>query len=165
MIEFKTCIVKDGNISQQVITGKDCKEVLSKITSMNKEAKQNKFEVDLNKYEMVNNPDGSFTFKEKSIVYTYGDVINFLNANNGEMCELLEPKIDSYCKLLYTSKYTNSLFEEDKEFIFVLEDGNVNTKPNVVPNFKIGEIPFTSKSSIELALKILGEETIKKALE
>ena len=164
MIEFKTCIVKDGNISQQVVTGKDWKEVLSKITSMNKEAKQNKFEVDLNKYEMVNNPDGSFTFKEKEKVHTYTDVRNYVLSENVNY-QYYYDKIEAYIKLYETSLYANSLFKEDGAFIFMLKDGNVNTKPNVVPNFKIGEIPFTSKSSIELALKILGEETIKKALE
>lgn len=164
MIKYDFKGFLDGKRVEFTATGESWKEILNKILNPNMETKQDKFEIDLNKYEMVKNEDGSLTFKKKEITYTYGDVINFLNTKNGELAESLEPKIDAYCKLLYTSLYTNSLFDKDREYIFILEDGSINIEQNIVPNFKIGEIPFTSKSSIELTLKILGEETIKKAL-
>ena len=164
MIEFKTCIIKDGNVSQQVVTGKDWKEVLSKVLSMNKETKPNKFEVDLNKYEMVKNDDGSLTFKEREKVHTYDDVIKYFD--KGEFnTDAVDSKIECYCKLFYTSLYTNSLFKETNLMYFYVEKDDVNfAYIPAIATEELGVVKFTSKSSIKLALKILGEETIKKAL-
>ena len=163
MIKYDFKGFLDGKWVEFTATGESWKEILNKLLNPNMETKQDKFEIDLNKYEMVNNPDGSFTFKEKENVHTYDDVIRYFD--EGEFnTDALDSKIECYCKLLYTSLYTNSLFDKDIEYMFILEDGSINIEQNVVPNFKIGEITFNSKSSIELALKILGEETIKKAL-
>lgn len=168
MIKYDFKGFLDGKCVEFTATGESWKEILNKILNPNMETKQDKFEIDLNKYEMVENEDGSLTFKKKEITYTYGDVINFLNTKNGELAESLEPKIDAYRKLLYTSLYTNSIFCFDKDDIWIFEKqphyGNVIIESYKKDSTSYGEIQFNSKSSIELALKILGEETIKKAL-
>jgi len=164
MIKYDFKGFLDGKWVEFTATGESWKEILNKILNPNMEIKQDKFEIDLNKYEMVNNPDGSFTFKEKENVHTYDDVIRYFD--KGEFnTDALDSKIECYCKLLYTSLYTNSLFKETNLMYFYVEKDDVNFAyvPEIATE-ELGVVKFTSKSSIKLALKILGEETIKKAL-
>ena len=164
MITYHYVQTVNGKTTEFEVTGENIQEVFKKAS---KQLKTNEIMwensgLDVSKYDVVNNPDGTITLKPKEKEYTLRDVENFVAEN---VSKDMVDKADAMFDLYQTSLFTNSLFDNEKEYIFTCKKGSLNVIENALPYFHVGETIFTSKPSIELALKILGEETIKKALQ
>lgn len=153
--------------------GNTPKELVSDINRQIKAMNTPEQKIDLDKYVVINNPDGTITLNPKPVPtrkYTLRDVSEYVEANyKQEWYDKGIAMIDLY----QVAFFTNSKFKPDGKHSLYLDysdedtskDKNVFIKKYGLTDTAIHTpVIFTSKSSIELALKILGEETIKKAL-
>jgi len=173
MYTYNYTEVINGKKTEINAKGNTPKELASDINRQIKAMNTPEQKIDLDKYVITNNSDGTITLNPKPIStrkYTLRDVSEYVEANyKQEWYDKGAAMIDLY----QVSLFTNSKFESYKNYSFYLDYSDIDKSEgkNVFIK-KYGSIDtaihtpviFTSKSSIELALEILGEETIKKAL-
>ena len=119
-------------------------------------------------YLDIANPENHQFYISESLFEGIGKQISnpnylgFQSGNSASSKEQLEALL-ALNKLINVAKYLNKDFKERKYYFFIGNCGDLDTDYCNI-DYISSEVCFDSQESIDKALEILGEETIRKAL-